>query len=136
MGSRDADCGRGLGGTEAPQMTGLTESVTPEGLRSRAGIMRLNGDDSCARHLELAAAEIARLRSQVAAVSQEDPLDDEAFMAKSYRIDIDNQDKTARVVFFREPKQKVVLGYMIMECEEIYYFASALLRDYDKLEGI
>lgn len=41
----------------------ITETVTPAGLRERAKIMRDILDESCARHLELAADEIERLRS-------------------------------------------------------------------------
>ncbi|KGT75838.1 hypothetical protein MA20_32130 [Bradyrhizobium japonicum] len=39
----------------------IPETVTPDGLRARANIMRENGDESCARHLELAAAKIDQL---------------------------------------------------------------------------
>jgi hypothetical protein len=40
----------------------IPESVTPEGLRARADIVRKAlGDESCARHLELAADEIVKL---------------------------------------------------------------------------
>lgn len=41
----------------------MGECITPDGLRARAEIVRplLNDSGSCARHLELAAAEIARL---------------------------------------------------------------------------
>lgn len=42
----------------------ILETVSPEGLRERAKIMRGYMDESCARHLELAAAEIESLRNQ------------------------------------------------------------------------
>ena len=43
----------------------VLESVSPEGLRARASMVRdkLNDSGSCARHLELAADEIERLRT-------------------------------------------------------------------------
>lgn len=41
----------------------IPETVTPAGLRERAKIMRDILDESCARHLELAANEIERLRT-------------------------------------------------------------------------
>ena len=39
----------------------IPEAVSPEGLRARAGMMRERGDESCARHLELAAEKIIKL---------------------------------------------------------------------------
>lgn len=45
----------------------IPECVTPDGLRARADIMRERGDESCARHLELAADEIERLTASPAA---------------------------------------------------------------------
>lgn len=45
----------------------ILECVTPVGLRARADIMRERGDESCARHLELAANEIERLTAPPAA---------------------------------------------------------------------
>lgn len=44
----------------------IPETVTPAGLRERAKIMRDILDESCARHLELAADEIERLRCSAA----------------------------------------------------------------------
>ena len=43
----------------------IPEHVTPKGLRVRADIVRKStGDESCARHLELAADEITRLKAK------------------------------------------------------------------------
>lgn len=48
------------GGKPQPDPLRLIETVTPEGLRARADIVRkVYGDESCARHLELAADRIA-----------------------------------------------------------------------------
>lgn len=41
-----------------PSQPKIPECVTPDGLRARADIMRGYMDESCARHLELAAARI------------------------------------------------------------------------------
>ena len=49
-----------------PMSVHIPETVTPEGLRVRARIMRKILDESCARHLELAADEIDRLRAELA----------------------------------------------------------------------
>jgi len=56
-----------------PQGGGL-ESVSPEGLRARANMVRdvLNDGGSCARHLELAAAEIERLSTTPARAEAQD----------------------------------------------------------------
>lgn len=50
-------------------MQHLTETVTPEGLRARAAMVRhtLNDSGSCSRHLELAADEIEQLRAALRA---------------------------------------------------------------------
>ena len=48
--------------TEMNEAIHIPETVTPEGLRARADIVRKAlGDESCARHLELAADEIVKL---------------------------------------------------------------------------
>lgn len=54
----------------------IPETVSPDWLRERAHLVRANGDESCARHLELAAdvieqqtAEIERKQSQLSLAS-------------------------------------------------------------------
>lgn len=42
----------------------IPETVSAEGLRCRAEIVRRQGDESCARHLELAADKIEELSSR------------------------------------------------------------------------
>ncbi|MFA4899918.1 MAG: hypothetical protein WC563_10365 [Brevundimonas sp.] len=56
------------------QQGGALESVSPEGLRARANMVRdaLNDGGSCARHLELAAAEIERLSTTPARAEAQD----------------------------------------------------------------
>ena len=65
MGEHDAGRSGGLErptATEMNEAIHIPESVTPEGLRARADIVRKAlGDESCARHLELAADEIVKL---------------------------------------------------------------------------
>ncbi len=51
-------------------MTMISETVTPSGLRERAKIMRGLLDEGCARHLELAADEIERLRETLQEVDR------------------------------------------------------------------
>jgi hypothetical protein len=49
----------------------IPETVSPAGLRERAKIMRENRDESCARHLELAANEVARLRKALEEINSQ-----------------------------------------------------------------
>ena len=52
----------------------VAESASPDGLRERAKIMRNRKDESCARHLELAADRIDELQRVMANVAQH-PID-------------------------------------------------------------
>jgi hypothetical protein len=128
MGTRNADSCRGLDRSEATQMT-VVESVTPEGLRARATLMRESGDESCARHLELAADEIATL-------SKPKKVDDESACARSYSTALDMDAKMMRVAFYAKAAQKDLLGFMLFDSSDGYEFAAHVLKNYDTLEGI
>jgi hypothetical protein len=125
-------------------MTLLPEVVTPEGLNARASIMRERGDESCARHLELAAHEIRRLRNVAMGKAADyyrggngNRLDDPAYAAQSYQVDVCPEDRCLRIQFFSGPQQQGdMLAYFEMESPDVYDFSTLLMRDYDKLEGI
>lgn len=143
----------------------IPESVTPDGLIARAGIMRERGDESCARHLELAAEKIAKLGADAALVEQmraskldpativkdiiaftaagmpkaprqlaKNPLEDPELQAHSYSTA--TQDKNLRFTLYKNSGQRDPLGYMILQCEEIYDVGMHLIKNYDKLENI
>ena len=123
----------GRGGLERPTTTEMREaiqipeSVTPEGLRVRADIVRKSfGDESCARHLELAADEIARLKARRIG-------DDPALEATAYSTAVEKSTREAKFTLLRE---KRVLGYLVIPCEKVYDIGTHLLRLYDQLEGI
>lgn len=130
MGEHDA--GRS-GGLERPTATEMSEAiqipehVTPEGLRVRADIVRKStGDESCARHLELAADEIARLKSKKNS-------DDPNLEADAYSTAVEKSTREAKFTLLRGKK---VLGYLVIPCEKVYDTGTHLLHLYDQLEGI
>jgi hypothetical protein len=110
---------------KAAQMT----IISPEGLRVRADAMRKRGDESCARHLELAADALA-------GPSPRDPLDDPSFQALSFQIDTTNETRELRLAIYRDRDQKSLLGYMVLTSPEVYELGTDLIRYYDQLEGI
>ena len=115
----------------------IPEAVSPEGLRARAGMMRERGDESCARHLELAADEIIKLKA--AAPTRQQPknqLDNPELEAVSYSTATIDDEKKLRFTLYKSPGQRDPLGYMILVSEQIYDVATHLLRNYDRLEGI
>jgi hypothetical protein len=113
--------------TEMNEAIHIPESVTPEGLRARADIVRKAlGDESCARHLELAADEIARLTTRR-------PGDDPALEATGYGTATEKSTREAKLTLLRE---KQVLGYLVIPCEKVYDFGTHMLHLYDQLEGI
>lgn len=121
------------GGLERPTVTEMNEaivipeSVTPEGLRARADIVRKAlGDESCARHLELAADEIARLNARRSG-------DDPNLEATAYGTATEKATRAAKFSLLRE---KRVLGYLVIPCEKVYDIGNHLLHLYDQLEGI
>ena len=138
MGDRNADRRGRLEGSEAEEMRLIPEAVTPDGLIARAGIMRGQGDESCARHLELAAEEITRLWLERAASRQsaKNPLENPELQAASYSTATLDDEKKLRLTLYKNPHQQDPLGYMILVCEEIYDMSSHLMKNYDKLEGI
>lgn len=134
MGERNADRGGRLEGTPVAEM--IPETVSPEGLRVRADMMRERGDESCARHLELAADEIIRLKGEAPRSKTKDPLEDPELAAHSYSTATQPEEKRLRLTLYKSPGQKDPLGYMILTCEEIYDVSVHLMRNYDRLEGI
>lgn len=130
MGDHNAGGGGGLERPTAAEMTEaiqIPESVTPEGLRARADIIRKAiGDESCARHLELAADEIVRLKARR---GREDP----SLEATAYGTSIEKTEKEMKLSLQREGK---VLGYLVFPLEKVYDFGTHILQLYDQLEGI
>jgi hypothetical protein len=105
----------------------IPESVTPEGLRVRADIVRKSfGDESCARHLELAADEIVRLKALR-------PGEDPTLEATAYSTATEKSTREAKLTLLRD---KQVLGYLVIPCEKVYDIGTHLLHLYDQLEGI
>ena len=111
----------------------IPEAVSPEGLRVRAGMMRERGDESCARHLELAADEIIRLTPRQ---SPKNPLEDPELQAHAYGTMTLPDEKKLRFTIYKNSGQTDPLGYMILTCEEIYDVGSHLLKNYDRLENL
>jgi hypothetical protein len=109
------------------EFNSIPESVSPEGLMARAEIMRAT-DPSCARHLELAAEEIKKLRGQPGKKSVEDEE-----QATRYVTASSQKLKAGTLTLYRKDQ---VLGFLIMRVEEVYSLGSHLLHMYDKLEGI
>lgn len=130
MGKDDAGRSGGVDRPTAKEMTefqAIPECVTPEGLMARADLMRPT-DPSCARHLELAAEEIRKLRGQTPQKGvQGDP------QGTRYVTATNDKLKAATITFFRKDD---LLGYMIFNPEETYELGSHLIHLYDKLEGI
>ena len=130
MGEHDAGRSGGLErptATEMREAIQIPESVTPEGLRARADMVRKAlGDESCARHLELAADEIARLKARRVG-------DDPALEATAYSTAVEKSTREAKFTLLRE---KRVLGYLVFPCEKVYDIGTHFLRLYDQLEGI
>ena len=115
----------------------IPEAVSPEGLRARAGMMRERGDESCARHLELAADEIIKLKAAAPTRQRaKNPLDDPELEAVSYSTATIDDEKKLRFTLYKSSGQRDPLGYMILHCEEIYDVGEHLMRNYDRLENI
>jgi hypothetical protein len=128
MGSNDAGRSGGVDRATAQEMSEfqpIPESVTPEGLLARADLMRAT-DPSCARHLELAAEEIKKLRRQGPTNALEDP-------ALGTRWEGRHNDRGSTIAIFRE---KEMLGYFYFNPEETYDFGMHFVYIYDKLEGL
>ena len=133
-------------GAEREEMIQIPEAVSPEGLRARAGMMRERGDESCARHLELAADEIIKLSKDAVLVGKlraaatrhlsKNPLEDTELEAVSYSTATLDDEKKLRFTLYKNAGQKDPLGWMIPTCEEIYDVAMHLIKNYDRLEGI
>ena len=115
--------------TEMTEAIAIPECVTPEGLRVRADLVRkATGDESCARHLELAADEIVRL------ATKRGPIDDDpSLQATGYHTAIEPATRHARLALMR---RKTQLGYLVIPCEQVYDMGNHFLRLYDQLEGI
>jgi hypothetical protein len=130
MGVNDAGRGGGLDRPTATEMTEaitIPECVTPEGLRVRAGMVRkATSDESCARHLELAADEIERLKATRVG-------DDPNLEATAYATHLERKEREVKFTLLRGRQP---LGYLVIPCEKVYDTAHHLLRLYDQLEGI
>jgi len=129
MGVHDAGRSGGLErptATEMREAIQIPESVSPEGLRARADLVRRIGDESCARHLELAADEFVRLREP----KKNDP-DLEATAWTWTAV-----EKTTHEIKLSLIREKQVLGYLVLPAEKVYDLGDHFLRLYDQLEGI
>jgi hypothetical protein len=65
-----------------------------------------------------------------------DRLEDAAYLAKGYRVETDDESKDMRLVLFGERGLKHILGFMVMTAPESYELATCILKNYDRLEGI
>lgn len=139
MGTRNANCGGGLDRSKVAQMsetcTLIPQAVSPEGLRARAEIMRETGNESCARHLELAADEIQRLR-KTTGQKPSNSLDDPELQAHAYNVGTNMESGEACVMLYRDSRQTQLLAYLILTTPEVYDLFKTMERTYDKLEGI
>lgn len=130
MGEHDAGRCRGVDRPTAAEMTEfqtIPESVSPEGLLARAEYLR-SVDPSCARHLELAAEEIRKLRRQL----PKKPVED-AELGTRY---VTATNEKLKAVSFTIYRRDDLLGYMIFDPEQTYDVGSHLIHLYDKLEGL
>ena len=114
---------------EMMEFSGMPETVTPEGLRARADIMRA-ADPSCARHLELAAEEIQKLRRQG---DQKAVEDGDRLQGTRYVTATNAKLRAATFTLYRHDD---ILGFMIFDAEQTYDFGNHFVRLYDKLEGL
>lgn len=120
--------------TEMNEAIQIPESVTPEGLRARADIVRKSfGDESCARHLELAANEILRLNIKCNSCTADAEAVDDKLEGNRYKTAIEKKLKELRLTVMHGPK---VLGYLDFTVDQAYDFGTGILRLYDELEGI
>jgi hypothetical protein len=76
------------------------------------------------------------LRQLAPRQSDSDQLEDTALQAVGFRLDVEHESKQLRIAFFKDRGQKGLLGYMVLECPEIYDLGTDLIRRYDQLEGI
>lgn len=109
--------------------------VSPEGLRVRAKLVReITGDEHCARHLELAADEIAKLRKRKKPC-RDDRGDDPELAATGYQMAsvIDGNTRDAKISLCQNGK---VLAYLVMSAEQVYDIGAHFYKTYDELEGI
>lgn len=62
---------------------------------------------------------------------------DEKLKATGYRLDLNEESRLLRVVFYTkvDGKEKA-LGYIVLNSPDAYTFASKVLHKYDILEGI
>jgi hypothetical protein len=113
--------------TETSEAVVIPTSVSPDGLRARAKLVReMFRDEAGARHLELAADEIVRLKALR-------PGEDPALEATGYSTAIEKSTLEAKVTFVRGLK---VLGYIVFSAEQVYDIGNHLLDLYDQLAGI
>jgi hypothetical protein len=113
----------------------LTTGVVPEGLvRDLDRMVTWEPADSPRAAAMKQAADV--LRNLPTLQSDAKRLENQTLQAKSYRADIDEDNKEARLVFFGDHGSKRVLGFMLMTTAETYELAQYLLKQYDSMEGI
>ena len=62
---------------------------------------------------------------------------DPALAATGYRLDLNEDSRLLRVVFYTKADGKEnVVGYLVLNSPDAYTFASKVLHQYDILEGI
>lgn len=101
-------------------------------LQARADVMRHSGRDADARHLDIAAGILTRR-----ARSAKSKLKDERFQIHRYGTQTNDEKKTGRIIFYGDETDKSIIGFMLFESpDEMYDFASQILKGYDALEGL
>lgn len=78
------------------------------------------------------AADAIRILSKQRALT---PEVNEAYQATGYRIDLDEESHSMRIVFY-QGDEKNVRSYLVMDSPEAYDMAHHVLKKYDTLEGI
>lgn len=133
MGSRNANSGGRLDRAEVAEMS--PGGIVPEGLVKRLDSMVGWEPSDSPRAVALKeAADV--LRNLPKKLSDERRLDDPAFQSRSYRIDTHQESSTMRIVYYGQSGQKEVLAFAVLSTPESYEMAQAILKNYDKLEGI
>lgn len=109
--------------------------IVPEGLVKRLDTMVTwePADSPRAAALREAADVLRKLPTRFGDAAR---LEDGRFEAKGYRIDSDDDEKQLRLVFYSTAGQRDVLAYMLLDSAEAYEYATAILKNYDRMEGI
>lgn len=109
--------------------------IVPEGLVKRLDHIATWEPADSPRALAIKeAADV--LRNMPVRLRDSARIEDPRFAIKSYRIDTSVEAKEMRIVLFAEHGQRNVIGVLTFDSPEAYEYATIVLKNYDKLEGI